>query len=104
MQEHTIFTIGLKTLFDNYVESIFDITVDGGFDDGSNNFESAAPGLNALCTANREGIRILFGCVYSSLLIPELGDMDRVDEIRIINDLRGDNSLLMVLVGDEFDH
>jgi len=104
MQEHTVFTIGLKTLFDNYVESIFDITCDGGFDDGSNNFESAAPGLNALCTANRDGIRKLFSEVYSSLLIPELAEMDKVDEIRIIDNLRGANTLYMVLVGDEFDH
>lgn len=101
MPEHTVFTIGLKALFDNYVESIYDITVDGGFDDGSNNFESAAPGLHALCTGNREGIRILFSHVYAGLLIPE---MDRVDEIRIIDDTCGDNTLLMVLVGDEFDH
>jgi hypothetical protein len=104
MPEHTVFTIGLKALFDNYVESIFDITVDGGFDDGSNNFESAAPGLNALCTANREGIRKLFSEVYAGLLIPELLEMDRVDEIRIIDDLRGAKEVFMVLVGDEFDH
>ena len=104
MQEHTAFTVGLKALFNNYVESIYDITADGCFDDGSNNFESAAPGLHALCTGDREGIRTLFGHVYSALLIHELYEINKVDEIRIIDDTRaGDNSLLMVLVRDEFD-
>jgi len=101
MTEKTIFTIGLKDLFDNYVEALFDITADGCYDDGSNNFTSAAPGLHALCTGDRDGIRKIFSEGNSLLLIPELSDVESIDELRIIDDIVGHGALHMVLVGDE---